>query len=293
MKTKVEIITPKMAMDWLEHHNPKNRPISETTVQSYAQDMKNKRWLLTHQGIAFNEDGHLIDGQHRLWAIVMADVEIEMSVTRGIPRLEIKNGVEINPMDSIDRTRVRTTGQQMQLCHSIKNGNSVAAAVRGIISIIAPNYGSNRISTANSLFVYDLYGKDVEAILDHLHDSRKFVSYYVAPLAMYYHGEPEKAVEFCRQMHTLENLSAPVRTLIKWIEAHPGKMDAMTRTRVVANAILYFHENKTISRLHEGPEGSLFLTGMFPSLAKRIRDAVKPITGVQIVDFSNNGGKKD
>lgn len=38
---------------------------------------------MTHQGIAFDITGRLIDGQHRLHAIILAGVPIQISVTRG------------------------------------------------------------------------------------------------------------------------------------------------------------------------------------------------------------------
>lgn len=37
-------------------------------------------WKVTHQGIAFSIGGVLVDGQHRLAAIVEADIPVEMTV---------------------------------------------------------------------------------------------------------------------------------------------------------------------------------------------------------------------
>jgi site-specific recombinase XerD len=54
MRVKVETITPEWAIDVLEKHNPRNRKVSENTVQAYATDMRNGRWVLNHQGIAFD-----------------------------------------------------------------------------------------------------------------------------------------------------------------------------------------------------------------------------------------------
>jgi hypothetical protein len=55
----------------LKHRNLKNRPIRRHTVARFVDDMKNGRFKgATHQGIAFDANGHLIDGQHRFAAIV-------------------------------------------------------------------------------------------------------------------------------------------------------------------------------------------------------------------------------
>ena len=83
MKTEVVKVTPELATKWLEG-NTHNRPVRDTRVHQYAQDMRAGRWRLTHQGIAFASDGSLIDGQHRLWAIIEAQVPVEVSVSRGM-----------------------------------------------------------------------------------------------------------------------------------------------------------------------------------------------------------------
>jgi len=40
--------------------------------------------VLTHSGIAFGPDGTLLDGQHRLWAICMSGISVEMFVWRDV-----------------------------------------------------------------------------------------------------------------------------------------------------------------------------------------------------------------
>ena len=275
MRTKVEVITPQMAQEILEKHNPRNRTVSEGTVQSYATDMKNGRWTVTHQGLAFDVNGNLLDGQHRLWACLFSGVPIEFNVTRDLPVESTVGGVQIFTMDAIDRGRVRTTGQQMQLCHNIKNGNVVAAALRGIGIMCYPNVGSKRLSTANSLFLYELYGKNVEAIVE-VADSKSRVSHITGPLSLFHRGEPDQALEFTKQMVTLENLSTPVRTLIKYLDKGTGRGQTEKCMRACANAILAFHEGTNPLKYQDSNKGTEYLTGMFPSITKKIREALTP-----------------
>lgn len=61
-------VTPDGALKILEK-SPANRNLSWTKVMTFVRDMKRGAWRLIHQGIAFNEKGELIDGQHRLWAV--------------------------------------------------------------------------------------------------------------------------------------------------------------------------------------------------------------------------------
>ena len=91
MNTQIITITPAIAKALLVKTNTKNiRHISSRVVTQYAQDMKTGKWVTTHQGLAFTGEnlvspGQLIDGQHRLAAIVSANVAVEMTVTFGAP----------------------------------------------------------------------------------------------------------------------------------------------------------------------------------------------------------------
>lgn len=83
MKTEVLLITPQQAGKWLETKGP-NRKLSPRHVEYLANEIKMGRWNLTHQGIAFSDDGRLIDGQHRLAAIKASGMATNMMVTTGI-----------------------------------------------------------------------------------------------------------------------------------------------------------------------------------------------------------------
>jgi hypothetical protein len=99
---EVKLITPEMAKKYLEK-NADNRKIRKTTVATYANDMKNGRWELTHQGIAFNDQGELVDGQHRLAAIVDSGVSIRMVIANGVSS-------KVNLDNHIKRTLIDSTG---------------------------------------------------------------------------------------------------------------------------------------------------------------------------------------
>lgn len=85
METKLMTITPQLAEQWLKR-NADNRRIRPSLVKTLAQEIVEGRWQVTHQGIAFDEYGDLLDGQHRLHAIIAADVPAQMYVTLGAPR---------------------------------------------------------------------------------------------------------------------------------------------------------------------------------------------------------------
>lgn len=81
----MELITPKMASDYLTHneHNPR-KSTSRNTIEAYARDMAAGKWFANGEPIVFDADGDLKDGQHRLMAIVKANVPVYMFVIRGV-----------------------------------------------------------------------------------------------------------------------------------------------------------------------------------------------------------------
>lgn len=85
MKYQTLFVTPEQAEEWLARNAGFQRKLRESVVDKYARDMTNGEWQLTHQGIAFDADGKLIDGQHRLAAIVSAGVPVKMLVVMDSP----------------------------------------------------------------------------------------------------------------------------------------------------------------------------------------------------------------
>jgi len=119
--TSVVIITPEMAKRWLER-NVSNRPVSAITVAKYRRDMEAGLWHFTNAGIAWDADGNIIDGQHRLYAIsqLASGQGVAMNVTRGLPP---------ESRFYIDQGRKRTPGNQLAMA-GIKNYNHNAAGAK-------------------------------------------------------------------------------------------------------------------------------------------------------------------
>lgn len=84
IKAKFVKVTPAKAKEWLEGSNEANRSRSEIMVDRYAADMKAGRWVPNGETIVFNGSS-LLDGQHRLAAVVKAGVPVEMLVVTGVP----------------------------------------------------------------------------------------------------------------------------------------------------------------------------------------------------------------
>src|SRR4051794_41732082 len=102
--------------------NTSNRPLSKATVRSVAEAMRRGDWLVTHQGIAFDTRGVLVDGQHRLAAIVEADLPVELSVF---------TDVEPDTFDVLDTGKRRNAADVLAI-EGEKSTTLLAAMVRTV-----------------------------------------------------------------------------------------------------------------------------------------------------------------
>jgi hypothetical protein len=79
--TTTVVVTPAMATAWLMK-NTANRPLVMWRVNALKRAILAGEWRYTHQGIAFDKNGVLQDGQHRLKAVAESGRPVEMLVTR-------------------------------------------------------------------------------------------------------------------------------------------------------------------------------------------------------------------
>ena len=79
----IEQIDPETALKYLDQNIENNRKVTNWKVDQFAQDMRDGKWVETSATIKFDEADKLIDGQHRLLAIIDADMTVPMAVSRG------------------------------------------------------------------------------------------------------------------------------------------------------------------------------------------------------------------
>lgn len=77
-------MTPELAKQLLGR-NENNRNIARGRVNALARDMASGAWKTTPHGVVVGADGRLIDGQHRLHAVVKAGLTVPMVVVRDAP----------------------------------------------------------------------------------------------------------------------------------------------------------------------------------------------------------------
>lgn len=102
-----------------------NRMSSASLINQYRDDMLSGAWRFSHQGIGLNSKGDLIDGAHRLKAIIAADrvkpgIQVLMVVWHNVPSEAI---------DVIDLNRRRTPGDFLTM-DGFRYGRTIAKAVK-------------------------------------------------------------------------------------------------------------------------------------------------------------------
>jgi len=149
-------VTQEMARDWLANRNTqlKNRSLAPAMVLKYAGAMRRGEWDLIHQGIAFDTDGWVLDGQHRLAAVALSGVTCKFWVFPDTPR---------DTFDKLDAGRKRQAGQ---LLH-VPNRNVLASTVRvlAVADGADPRYMDGafaELSTPQIMSAVRHYGADLE-----------------------------------------------------------------------------------------------------------------------------------
>lgn len=147
--TFTQLITPDLAKGYLAK-NTHNRNVQQSHVQALADAMRKGRWQITHQGIAFSEDGVLLDGQHRLLAVVESGVSVSMQVTMGLSS---------EALFGIDTNKVRTVAQNVQL-----QGYKYAKAVTAWTNVVKVLLLGGTERTWNTEDVLRIYDESTEII---------------------------------------------------------------------------------------------------------------------------------
>lgn len=85
LKVSVEIISPSSAKQYLARNFEDNRKLSPKNVARHVSSMLKGSWLISTDCIGFDTLGRLVNGQHRLTAVVQSDTSQPFIVVRNLP----------------------------------------------------------------------------------------------------------------------------------------------------------------------------------------------------------------
>lgn len=205
-------ITPDMAAQMLER-NTMNRNISQLNVTRYANDMASGAWEQNGETIKIAEDGTILDGQHRLWAIIESGVTVTMIVVCNVRKEavgSIDSGVTrlFHHLLKIKGSQHPTTAAMITKFAWIyenfdRQMRSSSAKTETRNSVLEPYYDENRDLLEHAAAV-------AECGAHHFVKSHMGFCFY-----LFLKKNPQKAEEFIKLVKTGENLYTghPIMTL--------------------------------------------------------------------------------
>ena len=159
MKLIEETITPAKARVYLEGNNT-NRPLSNKHVDYLAREINGGRWQFNSETIKFN-GSKLLDGQHRLHAVIKSGKPIRSIVARGLDEAAFH---------TIDMGKKRSAADTLNVMGE-KSSTRIAAALAMIEAMLD---GQTRTSGAVS-------GTKVIELLEEHPDVRDSLRAYQGP----------------------------------------------------------------------------------------------------------------
>lgn len=183
-------IDPKTAQKFLDLNCKNNRKLVDSNIEKIAEDMSRKKWRATHQGIAFDYQENLIDGQHRLTAIVQSGATVPMIVWRNVPT---------EFFSLTDRGATRSYHTVLNLAGK-KNSNAFNSVVRKLTNLI---HGFHRHYVPNDVTLLmetiDKYGADVQKVENLCKSERQYMaknSHFMMGCFAAYQIDPDKTIDF-------------------------------------------------------------------------------------------------
>lgn len=120
MNAQLLTITPHLASIWLGENKLRNRPLKAHHIAYLAECMCKGEWRINGEPIIKSRNGNLLDGQHRLTAVVESGITIKSWIVFG---------VDEECFHTIDSGRSRIAADVLGFS-GYKNATTLAAAVR-------------------------------------------------------------------------------------------------------------------------------------------------------------------
>ena len=227
-------ITPAEATKLLEG-NTRNRPIRQDHVNKLARAMQEHRWRLNGSTVVVSKSGKILDGQHRLWACMLADEPFETILIRG---------VDDEAFTTLGDQLART-GSDLFAYYGVKNSRQVAPAMMLLYYHLQPtglgSFNKNSTFSPSQDELYALFcdgHQRMEDIAGECVVFRDLLSPSVAAFFQYVFGgiDPEKATTFFEQLlyGTGPNPTLPVYHLRRRLEADRARKAKLPRIEKMA-----------------------------------------------------------
>lgn len=258
MTADVVTITPAMARDWLDH-NTRNRKLRWPLIDAIARDMADGKWILNGETIKIAADGTIIDGQHRLSAVIKAGVTVQSFVIRGLP-MEVQ--------DTVDTGAVRKLADQLAL-RGEKDTNVLGSVTRWAFlweqGQRSKTGGQFRCTHSEALAFFEAHPELRDAAIFATRARRQFspirASVYGTAWWLFTTISKERAGEFLEQVTKGENIGAghPAHTLRARFLSASRIDERLTEFEQLALLIIAWNASREARDIHrlQLPKGGL------------------------------------
>jgi len=141
MRIELTEITPEQALNMLSRNTLRQRTLTKSRVNKLAHAIIAGQWKITHQPIAIDPQGNLLDGQHRLSAIVEAGQAV---------KIHIAWDADPETFGVIDVGGSRTTGNILQIA-GYTNVSFLGACARLLLAYDAVAGTTQSLGSASRL----------------------------------------------------------------------------------------------------------------------------------------------
>jgi hypothetical protein len=253
MDISIETITPAVARKMLQA-NTDNRPLTEAFVQRYASDIQAGQWVNDGSPIRFSCSGRLLDGQHRLMAVVASGGQIDAVVIRGL---------DDDAFETMDTGKPRTAADVLAI-NGAKNFTCAASIAAAWIYYNAHGHpgsrgGADKARNGDILRVYQETPEIAEAAS--FHGSRKWIRAHIGAgmfgalyVAACKRGERGTMLQFFNELISPTGLAIgtsvmPLRDRLIEDKASREKMGRAMQGAYLFKAYRDFRDLRTVKQL--------------------------------------------
>ena len=245
-------VTPEYAKELLLR-NSKNRSLSKSRVEAYSRAMRNGEWKLNGETIKVGKDGVLLDGQHRLQAVVEFGNPVNLLVALDL---------EPDIFDTVDQGRSRTRADVLNVAGC--KYYIVAAAVTSLIVGFEKTgrvQGFSAADAGTATEVLNRYNSDAEIQeivkkIDSMTWCRAFLNLTITGFCMseFRKFDRDLADKFFNQLETGEGLNKydpalALRSALMLNKASSKKYTKAMKIAMVFNVFRRFVKGESVKKI--------------------------------------------
>lgn len=257
MTETIRTINPEFAHKLLKY-NPKNRRLNIQHVRSLASQMEEGLFIPELDFISFDKKGHMIDGQHRLHAIIESQTSFKMKIITGL---------DPNVRNIIDTGLKRSLADILKM-DGIENAGTVSGAIAKMIIFDETGRFDARLNRKFHNADFKKAMKKHPEILicsEKLRPSAIFKrpAQLLALYSLCYKVAPRKADDFFLRLMTGENLekNSPLLEIRRIVLNKIGSRNNVAMQDLIFALISVWNASRKgkaydVGRINEAPRGS-------------------------------------